>query len=108
MRLDEATRRLAVEVDTVYHLAAIYDLATPHAISRLVNRTGTEHVLDLCESLPRCRDLFISRPPTSRASRTGRVLEDELEQAMSWKNYYELTKWEAEVAVRQRWQRIPP
>ena len=26
---------------------------------------------------------------------------------MSWKNYYELTKWEAEVAVRQRWQRIP-
>lgn len=106
--LDEATRRrLAEEVDTVYHLAAIYDLATPHAISRLVNVTGTEHVLDFCESLPRLSRLIYFSTAYVSGTRTGRVLEDELEQARSWKNYYELTKWEAEVAVRARWSRIP-
>jgi len=106
--LDEATRvRLAAEVDTVYHLAAIYDLATPQAISRLVNRVGTEHVLDFCESLPRLRRLVYFSTAYVSGTRTGRVLEDELEQTKSWKNYYELTKWEAEVAVRRRWKRIP-
>ena len=106
--LDEATRRrMADEVDTVYHLAAIYDLATPHAISRLVNVTGTENVLDFCESLPQLSRLVYFSTAYVSGTRTGRVLEDELEQAKSWKNYYELTKWDAEVAVRRRWNRIP-
>ncbi|MBI2826776.1 MAG: SDR family oxidoreductase [Planctomycetia bacterium] len=106
--LDEATRRrLADEVDTVYHLAAIYDLATPLAISRLVNATGTEHVLDFCQSLPRLQRLVYFSTAYVSGTRTGRVTEDDLEQATSWKNYYEQTKWEAEVAVRRRWHRIP-
>ena len=55
--LDEATRRrLAEEVDTVYHLAAIYDLATPHAISRLVNVTGTEMCSTFAIRCRGCRD----------------------------------------------------
>ncbi len=106
--LDDAVHaRLAAEVDTVYHLAAIYDLATPHGVSRLVNVTGTEHVLDFCESLPKLSRLVYFSTAYVSGTRTGRVLEDELEQAKSWKNYYELTKWEAEVAVRAHWQRIP-
>jgi len=106
--LDAATRqRLAAEVDTVYHLAAIYDLATPHAISRLVNVTGTEHVLDFCESVPRLERLVYFSTAYVSGTRTGVVLEEELSEAKSWKNYYELTKWEAEVAVRKRWQKIP-
>ena len=106
--LDETTReRLAAEIDTVYHLAAIYDLATPHAISRLVNVTGTEHLLDFCETLPALRRLVYFSTAYVSGSRKGVVLEDELEQTTSWKNYYELTKWEAEVAVRRRWRRIP-
>ena len=106
--LDEATRtRLAAEVDTVYHLAAIYDLATPRYISRLVNLTGTEHVLDFCESLPRLKRFVYFSTAYVSGTRTGPVLEDELRQATAWKNYYELTKWEAEVAVQRRWNRIP-
>jgi thioester reductase-like protein len=106
--LDEPTRAcMAAEVDTVYHLAAIYDLATPQAISRLVNRVGTEHVLDFCESLPRLERLIYFSTAYVSGTRTGRVMEDELEQTRSWKNYYELTKWEAEVAVRHRWKHIP-
>ena len=100
-------RRLAAEVDTVYHLAAIYDLATPQQISRLVNVTGTENVLDFCESLPHLRKLVYFSTAYVSGTRTGRALEDELEEATSWKNYYELTKWEAERAVRGKLKRIP-
>jgi thioester reductase-like protein len=103
----ETSARLAAEIDTVYHLAAIYDLATPQQISRLVNVTGTENVLDFCESLPRLRKLVYFSTAYVSGTRTGRVLEEELPETTSWKNYYELTKWEAEVAVRRRGKRIP-
>ena len=106
--LDPATHsRLAAEIDSVYHLAAIYDLATPQQISRLVNVKGTEHVLDFCESLAHLKRLVYFSTAYVSGTRTGRALEDELEETTSWKNYYELTKWEAEVAVRKRWKRIP-
>jgi thioester reductase-like protein len=108
LALDAATRaRLADEVDTVYHLAAIYDLATPLAISRLVNVAGTEHVLDLCQSLPKLRRLVYFSTAYVSGTRGGVCREDELEQAHAWKNFYEQTKWEAEVAVRRRWDKIP-
>jgi thioester reductase-like protein len=106
--LDESTRRrLAAEIDTVYHLAAIYDLATPHDISRLVNVVGTENVLDFCETLPALARLVYFSTAYVSGTRKGRVLEDQLHEATSWKNYYELTKWEAEVAVQRRVHRIP-
>ncbi len=57
--------------------------------------------------LPRLARLIYFSTAYVSGTRTGRVLEDELEQAKSWKNYYELTKWDAEVAVRERWRRIP-
>jgi nucleoside-diphosphate-sugar epimerase len=82
-------------------------LATPQAISRLVNVTGTTNVLDFCETLPHLSRLVYFSTAYVSGTRTGLALEDELEQATAWKNFYELTKWEAEVAVRKRWQRIP-
>ena len=56
---------------------------------------------------PHLRKLVYFSTAYVSGTRTGRVLEDELEETTSWKNYYELTKWEAEVAVRERWKRIP-
>ena len=108
LALDDATRaRLAAEVDTVYHLAAIYDLATPLAISRRVNVTGTEHVLDLCLSLPRLARLVYFSTAYVSGTRGGVCREDELAQTHAWKNCYEQTKWEAELVVRRRWDKIP-
>ena len=40
--------RVAAEVETVHHLAAIYDLAVPLEIAQRVNVDGTGNVLDLC------------------------------------------------------------
>jgi len=108
LALDAATRaRLATEVDTVYHLAAIYDLATPQAISRLVNVTGTEHVLDLCQTLPKLERLVYFSTAYVSGTRGGVCREDELQESRAWKNFYEQTKWEAEMAVQRRWDKIP-
>lgn len=99
--------RLTAEVDTVYHLAAIYDLAAPLELSRRVNVQGTERVLDFCESLAGLKRLVYFSTAYVSGLRTGRVTENELEQATAWKNYYEQTKFEAEVALRRRWAKIP-
>ncbi len=88
-------------------MAAIYDLATPLAISRLVNLTGTGNVLDFCESLPKLSRLVYFSTAYVSGMRGGVCREDELEQATAWKNFYEQTKWEAEVAVRSCWEKIP-
>ncbi|HEY2839909.1 MAG TPA: SDR family oxidoreductase [Pirellulales bacterium] len=99
--------RLAAEVDTVYHLAAIYDLAAPLELSRRVNVQGTERVLDFCESLAGLKRLIYFSTAYVSGLRTGRVTESDLEQATAWKNYYEQTKFEAEVALRRRWANLP-
>jgi len=99
--------RLTAEVDTVYHLAAIYDLAAPLELSRRVNVQGTERVLDFCLELAGLKRLIYFSTAYVSGMRTGRVLETDLEQASAWKNYYEQTKYEAEVALQRRWQSIP-
>ena len=40
------------DVDEVWHLAAVYDLAVPPEVARRVNVDGTARVLDLCRALP--------------------------------------------------------
>ncbi|MBI4567368.1 MAG: SDR family oxidoreductase [Planctomycetes bacterium] len=99
--------RLRAEVDTVYHLAAIYDLATPEEVARLVNVTGTENVLAFASALPKLRRVIYFSTAYVSGTRRGTVKEDELEEAAGWKNFYEQTKWEAEVAVRRRMPRLP-
>ena len=45
--------RLSAEVDTVFHLAAIYDLAVPAELAERVNVGGTERVNDFVRGLGR-------------------------------------------------------
>ena len=47
---DADHERLAAEVTTVFHLAAIYDLAVPLEIAQRVNVDGTGNVLDFCDA----------------------------------------------------------
>jgi thioester reductase-like protein len=103
----ETLKRLSAEVDTVYHLAAVYDLAAPLELSRRVNVQGTERVLDFCDSLAGLKRFIYFSTAYVSGLRTGHVTENDLEQATSWKNCYEQTKFEAEVALRRRWANIP-
>ena len=103
----ETYQRLADRVGTVWHLAALYDLAVEESLAYRVNVTGTTHVLDFCEA---CRDLkrlnYISTCYIS-GEREGRIYEDELDEGQGHKNHYESTKFWAEVEVQRRRDAIP-
>jgi thioester reductase-like protein len=100
-RLDEIRR----EVGSLYHLAAIYDLAVAEDLARRVNVEGTRNVLDFIRKIPGCRHNYVSTCYVA-GEREGMVFEDELEKGQRFKNHYETTKYEAEVLVRQSMEEI--
>jgi thioester reductase-like protein len=99
--------RLAGTVGEVHHLAAIYDLAVPFEMARRVNVDGTGHVLDFCAACRDLRQLHYVSTAYVAGWRTGVVYEHELALGQAHKNHYESTKFQAEVWVRERMDRIP-
>lgn len=97
---DDVWERLTAETVEVFHLAAVYDLAVPVDLAERVNVTGTNRVLDFCRACARLeRHLYVSTAYVA-GLRQGIVLEEELAEGQGFKNFYESTKYEAEVAVR--------
>jgi len=103
----ETYERLAAEVTVVEHLAAIYDLAVPLEIAQKVNVDGTGNVLDFCEACASLERLNYVSTAYVAGTRTGVVYEHELALGQSFKNHYESTKFQAEVWVRERMDRVP-
>lgn len=99
--------RLAARVETVHHLAAIYDLAVPEGIAQRVNVEGTGNVLDLCRDAERLARLNYVSTAYVAGTRTGVAYEHELNLGQGFKNHYEATKFQAEVWVRELSDRIP-
>jgi thioester reductase-like protein len=104
---DEDYERIAAEVATVHHLAAIYDLAVPLEIAQLVNVDGTGNVLDLCRRAKSLERLNYVSTAYVSGVRTGVVYEHELSLGQRFKNHYESTKFQAEVWVRQMMDEVP-
>jgi thioester reductase-like protein len=104
---DADFRRLTGSVDTVFHLAAIYDLAVPLELAQRVNVDGTGNVLDFCAA---CEDLrrhvYVSTAYVA-GLRRGVVYEHELVMGQGFKNHYESTKFQAEAWVHQRRGEVP-
>ena len=89
------------DVREVWHLAAVYDLAVERDIARRVNVDGTENVLEFClsrQTMPRLH--YVSTCYVS-GEHEGTFGEDELDQGQVFRNHYESTKWEAEMAVHK-------
>lgn len=103
--LDDATwARLTAEVTSVFHLAAVYDLAVPLAIAEKVNVVGTANVLGFCRACTQLeRHNYVSTAYVA-GLRSGLVREDELAEGQPFKNHYESTKFAAEVLVRASMQ----
>jgi thioester reductase-like protein len=99
--------RLAAEVTTAHHLAAIYDLAVPLEIAQRVNVEGTGNVLELCERCERLERLVYASTAYVAGTRRGVVYEHELALGQSFKNHYESTKFQAEVWVRASMGAVP-
>ncbi len=99
--LDDVSR-LKEQTSEVFHLAAIYDLGVPRAVAMQVNVVGTQNVLDFAEGARRLRRLHYVSTCYVSGRHAGVFSEDDLDTGQSFNNYYEETKYLAEVEVQKR------
>lgn len=100
-------RELTDSTVSVFHLAAIYNLAVPEDVAHKINVVGTENIVAFCKACKRLkRHNYISTAYVA-GDRHGRVKEAELEMGQEFKNHYESTKHYAEVAVRESMGEVP-
>lgn len=90
-----------------WHLAAIYDLAVPREIAWKVNVEGTKNVVDFIGMIPDLRRFMYFSTAYVAGKREGILLEDELIRPEQFKNFYEETKFEAELLVEELKKQIP-
>jgi nucleoside-diphosphate-sugar epimerase len=87
------------KVEYVWHLAAIYDLAVPQDLAHKVNVEGTRNVNSFCKTLHQLKRYVYFSTAFVAGTRKGEIYENELEYPTSFNNFYERTKYEAEVLV---------
>jgi thioester reductase-like protein len=95
------------ETTDVYHLAAVYDLGVEREIAYKVNVEGTANVNDFVKSLPNLRRYNYISTCYVAGRRTGVILETELVHEAGFRNYYEETKYLAEVEVEKMKPEFP-
>jgi len=94
-----AAAELRRSLREAYHLAAVYDLAVKRDVAHRINVVGTRNVLELLQSTPGFERLhYVSTAYVSGTAR-GVFRETDLDVGQGFKNHYEATKFEAEVAV---------
>jgi len=98
----EDVSRIKNETSEIFHLAAIYDLSVPRELAMRVNVNGTRNVLDFAEGASRLRRLHYVSTCYVSGRYAGLYSEDDLEKGQAFNNYYEETKYLAEVEVRAR------
>ena len=95
------------ETTDVYHLAAAYDLAVPKDLAYRINVEGTKNVNEFVRQLPNLyRYNYISTCYVA-GRRKGEILETELEHDAGFRNYYEETKYLAEMEVEKLKEELP-
>jgi thioester reductase-like protein len=89
------------DIVEIYHLAAVYDLSVKRDAGMRVNVEGTKHVLDFAKRLPNLQRFHYVSTCYVSGRYDGDFTEDDLEKGQSFNNYYEETKYLAEVEVRR-------
>jgi thioester reductase-like protein len=104
---EQTSERLRREVGTVLHCAASVSFEMPLEESRSVNVEGTRRVLDFARSCRRLERLsYVSTAYV--AGEPGRLFrEDELDVGQRFRNPYERSKFEAELALRSEGADLP-
>lgn len=105
--LEEAYDAVAQEVTMACHLAAVYDLSIPYDIGWRINVEGTRHVVEFLSECPRLEQFAYVSTAYVSGERTGTIYEDELAHDAGFKNFYEETKYHAELLVQERMDDIP-
>lgn len=103
----ELRNKIAAETTSVFHLAAIYDLAVDKDLAFAVNLEGTKNVNELVRKIPKLNHYNYISTCYVAGKREGRILETELEHDAGFRNAYEETKYLAELEVEKLKTDIP-
>ena len=99
--------RVRQETTILFHLAAIYDLAVRRDPAMHVNVEGTRNVNRFALTLPNLRRYHYVSTCYVAGLRTGAILETELEHSAGFRNFYEETKYLAELEVEALKAQLP-
>jgi thioester reductase-like protein len=91
----------------MFHLAAVYDLAVPQDLAMRVNAGGTRHVVEVARTLPHLRQFHHVSTCYVAGKREGVILETELRHDAGYRNYYEESKYLAELEVESAKKELP-
>jgi thioester reductase-like protein len=100
-------RALADELTSIYHLASIYYLGVKPDVARKVNVDGTRAMLELAGECTRLRRFTHFSTASVSGSRSGVILEEELDEGQRFRNAYEETKLAGERLVQAASRRLP-
>ena len=104
---EEDLKTVLAETTDVFHLAAIYDLAVEKNLAYRVNVEGTRNVNEIVRKMADLRRYNYVSTCYVAGKRTGEILETELEHDAGFRNYYEETKYFAEVEVEKLKAELP-
>jgi thioester reductase-like protein len=108
LALSAADRELVQRQTTrMFHLAAAYDLAVPEELAMRVNAGGTRHVVELACTLPHLKQFHHVSTCYVAGKREGVILETELRHDAGYRNYYEESKYLAELEVESAKHELP-
>ncbi|HKR00481.1 MAG TPA: SDR family oxidoreductase [Pyrinomonadaceae bacterium] len=99
--------RVRASATIVFHLAAIYDLAVRRDVAMRVNFEGTRNVNQFALTLSNLRRYHYVSTCYVAGLRTGVILETELRHEAGFRNFYEETKYKAELEVDALKGRLP-
>jgi thioester reductase-like protein len=95
------------ETTVLFHLAAIYDLGVRRELAMRVNVEGTRNVNQFARACSRLSRYHYVSTCYVAGLRTGVIHENELEHAAGFRNFYEETKYLAELEVEQLKSELP-
>ncbi|HXT62373.1 MAG TPA: SDR family oxidoreductase [Pyrinomonadaceae bacterium] len=103
----EDLERARTDTHSVFHLAAIYDLAVGRELAQLVNVQGTERVNQFVKSIPNLKRYHYVSTCYVAGRRRGLILENELKHDAGFRNHYEESKYLAELSVDELKSKLP-
>ncbi len=103
----ESLAEIRESIKEIYHLAAVYDLSVKKDLAFSVNVEGTKNVNDFARSIKNLSRYYYVSTCYVAGKRSGRILESELEHSEGFRNFYEETKYLAEMEVEKLKSELP-
>ncbi|HEX6045729.1 MAG TPA: SDR family oxidoreductase [Pyrinomonadaceae bacterium] len=91
----------------LFHLAAVYDLAVERELAMRVNVGGTRNVVEFARSMSQLRHFHHVSTCYVAGKREGVILETELRHDAGYRNFYEESKYLAEMEVQSVANELP-